>query len=252
MKGASANPLPVVWPSLAAKGVKVRSGQLTLIAGQPNAGKSAVAMALAIAMRLPTLYISADTDKFTSFVRGAACVTGDTQESVESALRTGNGDYYIGEVAEHLSEIRFTFDPSPSLEDIDLELRAFEEAWGCPPRLIVVDNLLNVVGASNGDHSGALEIVQALHHVAHSTDAAVLCLHHVSEGEVFEICPPRKAILNKVNQLPELILTVARHGDSMAIACVKNRNGVADASGKTAVFISADISRMQLRDQEPA
>ena len=47
-----------------------------MIAGQPNAGKSLLALYMAVQMKVPTLYISADTDGYTTAIRSAAMVTG--------------------------------------------------------------------------------------------------------------------------------------------------------------------------------
>ena len=58
--------LPDLFEALKNDGIRFRRGQLTMIAGQPNAGKSLLALWMAVQMKVPTLYISADTDSYTT------------------------------------------------------------------------------------------------------------------------------------------------------------------------------------------
>ncbi len=52
--------LPDLFPALANDGVRFRRGQVTMIAGQPNSGKSLLALFYAVKSDVPTLYVSAD------------------------------------------------------------------------------------------------------------------------------------------------------------------------------------------------
>ena len=62
----------------------------------------------------------------------------------------------------------------------------------------------------------------------------VVVLHHVSENDSKPRYPAsRKALMGKVSQLPELILTVALDGDQFHIAAVKNRDGVSDPTAES-------------------
>ncbi len=219
-----------------------------MVAAQPNGGKSFLALWYAIQCGLPTLYISADTDSATTTYRALAMLTGDKVDDIEETFELGAQEAYA-DTLDQIGNMRFTFEPSPTINDIDLEVKAFDEMWGEPPRIVIVDNLMNVVhGEGNGLHE-MQEISQYLHHLSRKSGAAVLVLHHTSENEgKAAFPPPRKAILNKVSQLPEMILTVAMVPDEnlFRVACVKNRSGNHDPSGGLYSTLWVAPDRMQL------
>jgi len=241
--------LPDLFPPLAAEGIRFRRGQLTMIAGQPNAGKSLLALYMAVQMKVPTLYISADTDGYTTAIRSAAMVTGHRVSSVEEAFASGTGQDFYGSELESIKHLQFDFAPSPTLDEIDLSIRAYAEAYGEYPHMIIVDNAMNVVSLHNDEWSGLREIAKAMHHIARETQAAVMLLHHTTENEGRPDIPPaRKAIQGKIAQLPEMILTVALvpFTGEFRVACVKNRFAKHSASGESYVILWADASRMSM------
>ena len=222
---------------------------MTMIAGQPNAGKSFIALWMAVQMKVPTLYISADTDGYTTAIRAAAMITGHRVSSVEEAFISGNGDDFYGEQLETVKHLKFDFSPSPTLDEIDLSIRAYAEAYGEYPHMIIVDNAMNVVSLHNDEWAGLREVAKAMHHIARETEAAVLLLHHTTENEGRPDIPPaRKAIQGKISQLCELILTVALVSDTgeFRVACVKNRFAKNSADGSRYTTLQADASRMSL------
>ena len=150
---------------------------------------------------------------------------------------------------DELTNVRFCFDPSPSLDDIDLEILAFEEANGCAPDLVVIDNLMNVLAEHDNEFAGMRMVTQALHHIARSTQSAIFVLHHTSEAAGSPHDPPaRRDIHGKISQLPELILGMAANSmtGEYKVACLKNRSGPYDATGSTYETLYADFSRMAL------
>jgi RecA-family ATPase len=241
--------LPDLFPALASDGVRFRRGQVTMIAGQPNSGKSLLALFYAVKSGVPTLYVSADTDAYTTAIRAAAVITNTQVASVEEAFNSGNGyEFYQDELAS-LKHLQFSFDPSPTLDDIDLSIKAYAEAFGEYPQLLIIDNLLNIAALHDNEWTGMRDIAKAMHHVARETEAAVFLLHHTSEGEGRpELPPSRKSIQGKISQLPEMILTVALDHDTSEyrIACVKNRFAKNSASGSNYTILYADASRMTL------
>ena len=239
--------LPDLFPSLASEGIRFRRGQMTMIAGQPNAGKSLIALWMAVKMEVPTLYISADTDGYTTAIRAAAMVTGMEVSSVEESFMTGEGKEFYVESLSSINHLQFDFAPSPTLDEIDLAIRAYGESYGEYPHMIIVDNAMNVVSMTGDEWSGLREIAKAMHHIARETDAAVLLLHHTSENEGKPDLPPsRKAIQGKIAQLPEMILTVALvpWSGEFRVAAVKNRFAKHSATGDKFVTLWADASRM--------
>ena len=243
--------LPDLFPALANEGIRFRRGQMTMIAGQPNAGKSLLALWMAVQMKVPTLYISADTDGYTTAIRSAAMVTQNKMSTVEDAFASGDGyDFYLEELSS-ITHLKFDFAPSPTLDEIDLSIRAYAEAYGEYPHMIIVDNAMNVVSLHNDEWAGLREIAKAMHHVARETEAGVLLLHQTTESEGKPYDPPaRKAIQGKIAQLPELILTVALvpATGEFRVACVKNRFAANSADGSKYVTLWADPSRMLIHN----
>ena len=250
----NATPLPDVWIARANKQIKFRRGQVCMVAAAPNAGKSMFALIYAVKAKVPTLFFSADTDTATVMMRAASHLSGHEQLLVESNLLS-NRHYYDKYLSE-MESIQFVFDSSPSLDDIELEIKAYVELFGIPPELIVVDNLMNVVSESDNEWAGLRAIMVEFHDMARKTEACVLVLHHVSEqseyGKTTEP-PARRAIHGKVSQLPALIITLGfdPHNSILKVAAVKNRFGphTADGSDHIGLFVSYKVC--QINDSDP-
>ena len=238
-------PLPSVWPGLTALGGDIRSAELTVIAGQPGSGKSTFALATAVRLGVPTLYFCADTAAWTMGVRLASMITGETQEAVEERMMRDPS--WGSDVLGSARHIRWCFDGAPTLEDIDLEVAAYEEIHGQAPVLIVIDNLVDVADGED-EWASIRRTLKELKFLARDTGAAVVVLHHASEAvAVAENCaPPRSAILGKDSRLPALVLTIAAYDTFLAIASVKNRYGKADPSGRSCVWLGFDGARMNI------
>ena len=250
---SSATPLPDVWRTLTAKQIKFRRGQVCMIAAAPNAGKSMLALVYAIKAGVRTLFFSADTDASTITMRVAAAVSQHAQNVVEEALRK-NPNYYNEELAR-VTNIEWVFDSSPTLDDMELEIKAYVELYGVMPELIVIDNLMNVVTDSENEWAALRSIMVELHDMARKTDACVLVLHHVSEASEYGSPTdpsPRRAIHGKVSQLPSLICTLGYDPAQgiLKVAAVKNRFGNHSADGKDAVPLFVNFSTCQIYDAD--
>lgn len=240
--------IPDVFQAFANANIKVRRSELTMIAGTPGAGKSTVALAIALRSQVPTLYICADTNPHTMAMRLYSMITGSPQRDAEVALaQSPDAAKQTLAAAEH---IYWSFDSTPSLDDIDEEVAAFEEVWGISPHLIVIDNLMDVSYDSGEEFAAMRAVMKELKYLCRDTDAAILVLHHTSENFPGDPCQPSKAVQGKVNQLPALILTVGQSASAglLGVAPVKNRYGQADTSGKTAVWLSFAPEYMYIAD----
>lgn len=222
-------PLPSCFKTFDSNQIVIRRAEVSLFAAAPGAGKSMLSLALALKSNVPTLYISADTNAHTMAVRLASMISGKSQGEVEGKLGVDIG--WTKAVLAKGSHIVWSFESSPTLEDIDEEVQAFEELWGCPPTLIIVDNLMDVATDGGEEFASMRAIMKELKYLARQTNAAIVVLHHTSEGVMGTPCQPRSAIQGKVSQLPALICTLGTVGNSMAVAVVKNRYGKADANG---------------------
>jgi len=158
-----ATPLPDVWKSLNSTevNVKFRRGQVCMVAAAPNAGKSMFALVYAIKANIPTLFFSADTDTATVMIRTAAHLSGHSQLTVETNLQKNTRHYQ--EYLSKMQNIQWVFDSSPSLDDIEMEIKAYIELYGIAPELIVIDNLMNVAAETDNEWAGLRAIMMELH-----------------------------------------------------------------------------------------
>lgn len=210
---------------------RFRQSELTMIAGQPGSQKSGFTLWYASRLNIPTLYFSADSSSYTASTRLAAAYTGHTTEQVGKGLREGADGYYEAVLDE--SPIRFCYDPNPTYATIEQEVTAWVELFDSFPQLIVVDNLMDVVGAGESEFQANKDVLLELKTIARSTGACVIVLHHMSESGTDPSKPaPRKAVMGKVNQTPENILSVALDGDVFMVSVVKHRSGPGDATGQ--------------------
>ena len=246
-----ATPLPQVWTDLDSKQIKFRRGQVCMVAAAPNAGKSMFALVYALRAGVPTLFFSADTDTATVMIRVAAALAGHTQQTVEKNL--DNNPKYYDKYLDGMSHIQWVFDSSPSLDDIELEVKAYVELYGIAPELIVIDNLMNVVAEHENEWAGLRQIMMELHDMARKTEACVMVLHHVSEqGEYGDTTTPpaRRAIHGKVSQLPSLILTLGYSPSegTLRVAPVKNRFGPMYANANEHVPLAVDYATCRIEN----
>ena len=248
-----ATPLPDVWDALAAKQIKFRRGQVCMVAAPPNAGKSMFALIYAIKAKVPTLFFSADTDTTTVMMRAAAHTSGHNQVTVEQSLSSDS--HYYDKHFDKLKHIKWVFDSSPSLDDIELEIKAYIELFGEAPEMIVIDNLMNVAAESDNEWAGLRAIMMDLHDMARKTEACVVVLHHTSEQSEYGSStkpPARRAVHGKVSQLPALILTLGYDPNNaeLNIAAVKNRFGphTADASDYATLLVNYGACQISDKD----
>lgn len=247
-KDIGGEPLPHIFRTFEANKVVIRRAEISMIAGTPGAGKSTLALALALRSKVPTLYISADTNAHTMAMRLLSMITGKPQSDAELLLNDDveGSRKIINEASGH---IFWSFESAPTLGDIDQEVLAFEELWGCAPTLIVVDNLMDVANDGGEEFAGMRSTIKELKYLARDTNAAVLVLHHTKESYVGNPCQPRSALQGMVAQLPALICTVGTNAPGyIAVAPVKNRYGKADPSGDTAFWLQFNPEIMDVSD----
>lgn len=244
-------PMPTVFRTFENNQIVLRRAEVSMIAGTPGAGKSTLALALALRMQVPTLYISADTNAHTMAMRLYSMISGVSQSEAEKiiAIDPINSRSHLA-MADHFF---WSFDSAPSLQDIDDEVTAIEELLGESPALIVIDNLMDISMDGGEEFGNMRAALKELKFLARDTNAAILVLHHTQEGYQGEPCQPRSSLQGKVAQLPALILTVGQSGNGLlGVAAVKNRYGKADQSGKSPVWLQFNPEYMFIADLEEA
>jgi predicted ATP-dependent serine protease len=241
-------PLPSVFRTFDANKVVIRRSEISMIAGTPGAGKSTLALAIALRAKVPTLYISADTNAHTMAMRLLSMIINKPQSEAETLLveDVENSRKTINNSSGH---IFWSFESAPTLSDLDQEVEAFEELWGCAPTLIVIDNLMDIANDGGEEFAAMRSTIKELKYLARDTNAAVLLLHHTKESYVGSPCQPRSALQGMVAQLPALICTVGSDAPGfIAVAPVKNRYGKADPSGATAFWLQFNPELMDVSD----
>lgn len=242
-------PMPSVFRTFDNNQIILRRSEVSLMAGTPGAGKSTLALALALRMQVPTLYVSADTNAHTMAMRLYSMITGLSQSESETVI-SQNPDV-AKEALAKASHIYWSFDSNPGIGDIEEEVDAMEEVLGEPPTLIVVDNLMDISMDGGEEFGGMRNALKEFKYLARDTNACILVLHHTKEGYNGNPCQPRAAVQGMVNQLPALILTLGQSDNgTLGVAAVKNRYGKADPSGNSPVWLSFNPEYMYLADLE--
>lgn len=246
-KSVGGKPMPQVLQRMPV----IRRSEVTMIAGQPGAGKSLLALWLVLKWLgegMRGIYFSADSAELGQASRALAMSQPNLTVRDAERLLEIEDDWAINKMAA-LNNLCWSFEDDLSYENIDDEVQAFIELWGTTPDFIVVDNLTDVEGQSEDEGATQRRAMKALVQLARATDSAVIVLHHTSEDDRFKElpCPPRRAIMFKVSAKPSLILTIADHGPRRPIATVKDRYGKSDKSGTTAEWYWLDEDSMHWR-----
>lgn len=237
-------PMPSVMTGLP----PCRRSEVTLIAGQPGAGKSLLALWLSLGYikeGLRGIYFSADSAELGQASRALAMwVQNLPAWQAEQLLESD--DEWASLKMEELNNLFWSFEDDLSYDNINDEIEAFWELWGQAPDFVVVDNLTDVEGQADDEWATQRRAMKALTQMARATDSATIVLHHTSEDERVKEnpCPPRKAIVGKCSQKPALIFTVADNGPYRPVAVVKDRFGKSDKSGQTATRFRLDEDTM--------
>lgn len=218
--------VPVLRP-LYDQGVVIREGTLVMIAGPSGGGKSTLAQYIAAMMDVPTLYVAPDMQSDESIPRLIATLSGIPASEVREDVSTYT--HFLKDC-----QIWFSWEDSPSIDDIWLELDAYVETLDSWPKLVIVDNLVDI-DAGDESYEGQKFIMNELRAIAKRTGACVVILAHTQNQQGSDYSKPqsRDKILYKVDQKPQQIFTLGREGDLFRISCVKDRSsGATDPTGR--------------------
>lgn len=253
---AASTPLPdVLGLESVFPGARFRRGQTSLVAAEPNNGKSPLVRWMCVQWALQdlrVLYFSADSDEFTTWKSVASAVTAQPASYLqgESGSSRAKTSAALGRLGGRLA---FVFETDPGYSDIQEESAAFFELWGQYPDVIVIDLLADVQGDNEDEFGQLREHTRAFKRLARVTESHVLMINHVNEAEQKGVIqpPPRSRITGKISKKPELVLTMAYDANDrrMMLAVVKNRDGNGtDTTGQTYLTLRSDPERMQFHD----
>lgn len=257
IRGSAGEALPNPFHALHTAGTDLRRGQLCLCSAGPGTGKSAFVLTWALRAKVPTMYFSADSDAFTQLTRSLSVLREWTlEESAEAVLGKSLDLLHSDDLTE--LPMRFNYSASPTVDDIESSMHAYEEVYGDYPALVVVDNVTNVSGGAGTDDdpfSGLESLMDYLATMARDTEACVVGLHHVTGPYNNGDKPiPLAGIKGQISRVPSLILTLHKGMEDvygvkeLRVSTVKNRGGKADPSGEEFVGLKFDGDRMQITD----
>jgi hypothetical protein len=213
-------------------------------------GKSLFSNSYAVLSGAKTLYLSMDTDAFTTSIRLVAIVTGRTMHEAEVGLARGEEWALAAAADPQLGNLSLAFPSNPDATEIAYRLHAYREARGEFPELLFLDNLQNI-GVGDDEFHGQLELLRELQAVAGQTGTAIVVLHHATGeyGDGDGILP-QSGIRGKLSQFPAMILTLHRAAPQrIGVSVVKNRFGPADPAGiGTRFHLHTDMERAQFTD----
>ncbi len=234
-----------MYGPLEARGVQVCKGQLSLVVGPPGAGKSLFAMNYLVRASVPSLAFLLDIDQLSAAARFGSILTGDKFGRVKADI-----DSY-GDSLSSLGDTQVVFHAS-DMDDIRLQVSAYEQRYGLPPDLVVLDNLGNLTSAMDNEWALLKALTLELDLLAREMQCAVIACAHVTDLETTNPAG-RTKILGKVSQYPRLILSVGFDSVSgeYKVAAVKNSSGPSDVSASHPVTMYADPSRMYLGETDP-
>lgn len=248
MRGNAGDLLPTVFRSFDDYGIRFRRSQFVLIVAGPGSGKSTLVLNLALRMRVPTMYLSADSNEFTQVSRSFSIAAGVDRERADLyALGADDPE------AETLSEypIRWSFSASPTEDDIQLAMEAYQELYGGYPWLLIVDNVSNVlIDHTDRPAVGMEGLMDFLNDTARQTQACVIGLHHANGPYANGQDPiPLNGVKEQPHRVPQMILTQFRATEAtIGVAPVKNRDSKFDPSGSWYAELAFDATTMRVTD----
>ena len=239
---AKAPTLPLPQPLINA-GLRLREGQLSLTVAGPGVGKSMFWLNLAYYTGLPTLYWSADTDQHDVLARTQAYWSGLGAAEIERNSNDPQWVRWLSDAIQPAKNVEWVFEPTITAEGFNLRRKAFAEVHGMWPRLIVVDNLRNVVQDQTQERQDQLAFMLAAQKLARDTRAHVAVLAH-AEGQYDNGTKPipLTGVLNKTTKEPEVVLTLFHAdeaGTELGLVIAKQRGGKADPAAHSPIRLKA-------------
>ena len=226
--------LPSPYPSLEVAKALLRFGATSMIAGTPGSFKSVDALNMCefwARQGIGSLYIAADSDEFTVANRLSGIITGESMESIERKLVTGDTALIAPYAAalKTLKGVEFEYEQM-NIDGVQQRIKAYEQVYGQYPPVVFIDNLIDFVDSPD-DFGGMLVFIRDLNAIAAQTRSHICVLHHAKlrDGNARKADDGRPPadweIQGKVTQLSRLVITLTANGLDLNKAVVKNTLG---------------------------
>jgi hypothetical protein len=226
------------------RGLRFRQGEMTMLAGRSGSGKSAFMLWLAANWNVPTLYMSADMSGFEASTRLASMLLIKTNEQIEEEWKTGGRATILQTLAP--LQLTFAFGNPITLHGLGAELLAFIELHGIYPKVMVIDNVMDIEGCDT-EYAAQMSAMQELAAICRTTGSSVFALHHATDksrdAEYDPFSPPsRSEIKNGLCEKPQLVLSVGLNpnNNEFRVSVVKQRSGPADPTAKRYTTLQAE------------
>jgi hypothetical protein len=251
-------PVPVPWPSVG-RYLKPRTQSVLVVLAASGVGKSTLALDWVLEHPNPSLYCSFDTALVDHAIRVIARNTNLTTEEIEKGQEQDPAEWahrYQGYLESLHHKVRF-FDQNVKPETIGELVAAETEYWGEAPKLVVVDNLKNLVAAESA--AEYRQIVGELLRIAKEHHVLIVALHHLRKKPAKEddeeddgTKPVRlRDSLYPVDQDAKYVIGLWREQPwELSISILKNRMGRADANARLRTELIVDLEKSQVKDPE--
>lgn len=233
-------------------GLTFRRGEVVMIAGRSGSQKSGFGIWLVAEWDLPTLYFAADMTLNEISSRLACSRLGKTTGELYDDLKHGGEPKAAIEAELDNMKVQVATG-SITMKGIDDQIAAYVEMWNAYPSVIVIDNLMDVEGATS-DYTEQMRVMEEIVGLARFTGATVLVLHHATDksdmARKYSTDPPsRSDIKNGMTEKPQLILGVSLDPNTMhfKIAILKQRMGPSDQTGAVKGILDAEPEKTRFK-----
>lgn len=249
------SPVSLPYPHLD-KLVNLRTKELLIIAGAPGAGKSALAICLALGMSEPVLYVAQDSPASVSS-RMIAHTLNRPVRTVQRDLMS-NPSAVASSMRRMVAPEKVTITMGPkSVKDIEHEILALREWLGRTPPVVIIDNLIDMKSEKgiSSDLGFYSDVLLNLKQLAIEHDLVMIVLHHVVRGDFNHDGSMGRSPL----RLRDLLYAgerEARHawgvytdGDGgLYLQILKQQDGPADPFGKLRIRMQFDPSTNRISE----
>lgn len=159
-------------------------GQLMIMLARTGVGKTWFLTSVAgNNPKVPTVFFSLEMHGRYILERLASSLTDTPTKSIEVTLRSRGRSHAVDQAVEALPLLMIEDEPDIGLDDMAGSLALYDETYGQPPRLILIDYLELIRSFGQSQMAVVQELARGLKNFAREHDVAVICLHQVKRGD---------------------------------------------------------------------